>query len=118
MKIIVCGTRTFDDYALLCSKLDAITKGVKKVIVVSGGAAGADRLGERWAFERGHSYEVYHADWSQGKKAGPLRNSEMVESGARALVAFWDGKSPGTKDIIAKAEKAKLQVRVIRFKGK
>lgn len=115
MRIIIAGTRTFDNYVLLKRKMDAITRGVKKVVVISGGGQGADKLGERWAYECGHSYEVYHASWEVlGKKAGPIRNSQMLDEGRpSAVVAFWDGKSPGTRDLLLKARALNLQVRVI-----
>jgi hypothetical protein len=116
MRIIIAGTRTFDDYALLKRKMDAITRKAKTVIVISGGEQGADKLGERWAYECGHSYEVYHADWNLGKRAGPIRNSQMLDEGqADAAVVFWDGKSPGTRDLLLKARALGLPVRVINY---
>lgn len=118
MRIIVAGSRTFDDYALLEKTMDRLTRKLKTVIVLNGGAEGADRLGEKWAFSRWHTVMNYFADWEKyGKAAGAIRNQEMVAN-ADALCAFWDGKSPGTKDVIAKARKAKLKVRVILFKSK
>lgn len=117
MRIIIAGTRTFNDYALLKRKMDAITRKAKTVIVISGGAEGADKLGERWAYECGHSYEVYYADWNNlGKKAGPIRNSQMLGEGkADAVVVFWDGKSPGTRDLLLKAGALDLPVRIIEY---
>lgn len=118
MRIIVAGSRTFDDYPLLCETMDHLTRKLdkKKLVILSGGAKGADKLGEQWAFERRvGTVEVYHADWvKHGKAGGPIRNGEMTEN-ADVLVAFWDGKSPGTKDMISQAKKKGLKVRVIYF---
>ena len=121
MRVIVAGSRTWMDYALLAKELDRLTSKLdrKKLVILSGGAEGADRLGEKWCFERMVSYEVWKADWSKGKKAGPIRNTQMLEEGkADALIAFHIGKSPGTADIIRKARKKEIKVRVIRPKRK
>lgn len=115
MRIIVAGSRSFDDYELLKRTLDALTSRLTEVVVISGGARGADKLGERWAFERGHTYQVYHPDWDRlGKSAGPARNSEMVAN-ADAAVFFHDGVSKGTADCMSKARLAGLKVKVIHF---
>lgn len=114
MNIVVCGSRTFDDYELLEEKLDAFTAKVAKPVILSGGCKGADKLGEWWAFKNKLEVRVYHADWQRhGKKAGPLRNSEMVEA-ADALIAFWDGLSKGTANIIGLARAAGIPVRVVK----
>ena len=112
-RIIVAGSRTFSDYAFLKAKLDRLTCNLQDFVIVSGAAKGADRLGERYADENGKTVIRFHADWDGlGKKAGILRNEEMVSmSGAKALVAFrCEGKSTGTDDVIARARKAGLKV--------
>lgn len=87
---------------------------LSKVEIVSGTARGADRLGERFAHEFGCKLKQFPADWSKGRQAGMLRNIEMGNY-ADALVAFWDGKSRGTKFMIDYAKKKKLKVKVIRY---
>jgi len=73
--------------------------------VVSGGAAGVDMLGERWALRQGIPTTVFQANWNaHGKAAGPIRNKQMAEY-ADALIAVWDGESPGTKNMIETMEK-------------
>ena len=122
MRVIVAGSRTWSDYALLAKELDRLTNKLdrKKLVILSGGADGADKLGEKWCFERMVSYQRFPADWHKyGKRAGHIRNSEMLEEGkADALIAFWNGSSPGTADIIRKARKKGIKVRVIRPKRK
>jgi len=111
-KVIIAGCRDFTDYALLRSFADESLAGVQDIEIVSGGAAGADALGERYARERGRSLKVFPAEWKKwGAAAGPIRNSRMADY-ADALIAFWDGRSAGTRDMIRKAEEKGLRVQV------
>ena len=74
------------------------------IIIVSGGARGADLLGERYAQENGFAIERYPADWDRyGKSAGPRRNREMAKAGDY-VICFWDGESRGTKSMIEYAK--------------
>lgn len=112
MKVIIAGGRDFNDYEFLkqvCSKLSELDSEIE---IVSGGAKGADALGERFANEMGYALKVFPADWSEGRKAGPIRNSQMANY-ADALIAFWDGKSKGTKNMIDLATKRGLGVKVV-----
>ncbi len=116
MRIIIAGSRTFSDYPRLKKIMDKLTSKLEKVLIMSGHAKGADQLGERWANERYHTYEIYHADWDKlGKSAGPIRNSEMIAADPDVVVAFYDGKSPGTKDLITKARLKGIKTIVVRF---
>ena len=111
-KVIVAGSRDFTDYPLLCSLMDQELAGSENVEIVSGGARGADALGERYAREHGYSLKLFPADWDKwGKAAGPIRNSQMAGY-ADALIAFWNGRSAGTRDMILKAEGKGLRVQV------
>lgn len=117
MKVIVAGGRDFDKeyYAFCC--LNKWANGTNDPIeVVSGGAKGADNLGEYWANRRHNTKAtVFKADWDKhGKAAGPIRNAQMAEY-ADALIAFWDGKSKGTKNMIDTALKEGLEVHVYRY---
>ncbi len=116
MKVIIAGSRSFRDRKLLASVMDEYVNGVNNVIVLSGGALGADRLGEDWAYSRRLTYQIYHPDWeAHGKAAGPLRNREMARD-ATDCVVFWDGKSLGTKSMIEIARQKKLKLKMVRFK--
>ncbi|MBY0438578.1 MAG: DUF2493 domain-containing protein [Burkholderiales bacterium] len=89
--------------------------------VISGGASGVDSLGEILARENGKPIErfpVSKEEWAQhGKAAGPIRNRRMLEA-AEALVAVWDGRSPGTLDMITIARKKGIPVHVITHGAK
>ncbi|MBY6093868.1 DUF2493 domain-containing protein [Ferrimonas balearica] len=117
-RVIVAGSRTYSDYDSLKSKLDLILAEKLKdhrVVIIDGGAPGPDRLGRRYAQERGLAVETYPAEWdTHGKKAGILRNLEMANV-ADALVAFWDSASRGTAHMIQTMEKQGKPVRVIKF---
>ena len=117
-KIIIAGGRDFMNYNLLKEKTNKILQEKKvthKIVIISGCARGADTLGLRYASENTFDVEEYPADWDKyGKKAGYVRNVEMAEN-ADALIAFWDGKSKGTKHMIDIATERNLPIRVIRY---
>lgn len=115
-KVVVAGSRTFNDFQLLYDKLDILlSKKKSEITIVSGGAKGADLLGEAYATSRGHHCLVMEADWKKhGKKAGYIRNEAMADA-ANAVIIFWDGKSPGTKHMITLAKNRKLPLRIIRY---
>ena len=104
-KTIIAGCRNYQNYDHVREVLtrwilmDEITE------IVSGGAHGVDYLGERFATEFSIPVKRFPADWNKhGKSAGPIRNREMAEY-ADQLIAFWDGKSRGTKNMIETMQK-------------
>lgn len=117
-KIIIAGSRGFSNYKLLREKCNEYLREKRKeynIIIISGGARGADTLGEKYAQDEGFSLEVFLANWNKfGKSAGFRRNEQMGEV-ADALIAFWDGKSHGTKHMIEIMENKKLLVRVVNY---
>lgn len=112
MKVIIAGGRDYHNYDTL---LEAIAESQLQIsTVISGGAKGVDALGEQYAESMNMQLDVYHADWERhGRAAGPIRNRKMAEN-AEALIAIWDGKSKGTKNMIETAEKLGLIVYVKR----
>ena len=102
MKYAIVGSRGFKDYNRLkleLDKFDDIT------CIISGSAIGADSLAERYAAEHNIPTRIFPADWSLGRGAGMIRNSDIVNN-CDVLVAFWDYESRGTADSIRKACKA------------
>lgn len=111
MKTIVAGSREFNDYNLVKQSLDECDISE----IVSGCARGADTLGECYALEHSIKVTKFPADWNTyGKSAGYIRNEQMAAYGEQ-LVAFWDGKSKGTKHMIDLAVKKNLKVKVIIY---
>ena len=117
-KVIIAGSRGFSNYKLLkekCNKYLCEKRKEYNIIIISGGARGADTLGEKYAQDEGFSLEKFPANWNKfGKSAGFRRNEQMAEV-ADALIAFWDGKSNGTKHMIEIMENKKLLVRVVNY---
>lgn len=111
MKVIIAGGREFNDYSLLSSVCDHMLQNQEEVEIVSGTARGADKLGERYANERGYKLTRFPAEWSLGKQAGYIRNKQMAEY-ADALICFWDGRSKGTGHMIDLAKSKGLKVKV------
>lgn len=119
-RIIVAGSRGFDDYPLLESKLDELLKGISgEVEIVSGHAKGADSLGEQYALKRGLPLHIMKADWERfGRRAGFIRNQQMLDYALEEtplLVAFWDGLSNGTRDMINRAQEEGVEARIIQY---
>lgn len=114
--VIIAGSRGFTDYEAMKELCDALLQDIserKTVTIISGGARGADTLGERYARERGYGVQRFPADWKRyGRSAGMIRNGEMAKA-AKALIAFWDGQSPGTGNMIRTARRQGLDVHVV-----
>lgn len=118
LKVIIAGSRGFNDYKLLETKLVHFLSrySPEDIEIVSGGARGADLLGERFAKEKGCEIKRFIPDWdNKGKSAGYIRNWEMANY-SDACVLFWDGKSSGTKHMLALAEKECLKLKVVLYK--
>lgn len=110
MKTIIAGGRDVHNYDALLEAVSECAWGISSV--VSGGATGADALGERYAESMNLKLELYIPDWDKhGRAAGPIRNRKMAEN-AEALIALWDGKTRGTKNMIETAQKLGLMVYV------
>jgi len=114
MKIIIAGSRNFNDYNLLKSSCDNLLTQFTNIEIVSGTARGADKLGERYAREKGYSIKQFPANWNLGKSAGYIRNDEMAQY-ADMLIAFWDGTSKGTKHMIDLANKRGIKVEIVNY---
>jgi len=127
VKVIIAGGRDFNDPDFLEETmqvlfLDRFDHG--DLTIISGGAPGADKLGEEWANEFNiciAPFPVSPAEWKKyGKSAGPRRNKRMAEYAAEGpwcgnLVAFWNGETPGTKSMIKYALNFGLQTHVMRY---
>lgn len=118
MKVIVAGTRTIWDYTLVDRFLGiCIEKGLEIDSVVCGMAPGVDSVGWAWAHINDIPIDEFPADWNQyGKRAGMIRNTLMA-SHADALVLVWDGKSPGSNNMLKVAQQYHLKIAMLVRKG-
>ena len=109
MRILVCGGRDFKDRDLLYNSLLPYMNDTN-LTIIHGNASGADTLGRIWAEAFSHKVESYPADWNKyGKRAGYIRNVQMLNEGKPDLViAFPGGK--GTQMMINLAEAAGVPV--------
>ena len=124
MRIIIAGSREFNNYAVLKQNITNILlilnpAGESDVEFVSGTARGADQLGERFAKEYEYPVKRFPADWDKyGKSAGYRRNEQMAlyaKEDYGVLIAFWNGVSKGTKHMIDIANRYGLKVFVIEI---
>jgi len=105
MKVIIAGSRNFNDQYFIDSKLKFYLSQLKCTELIHGGCRGVDALAGRYAIENDIPYKLFLADWDKyGKSAGPRRNAEMAEYGDY-LIVFWDGKSRGTKNMISEMQR-------------
>ena len=110
MRTIIAGSRNITDLSVVREAVER--SGFSVTEVVSGGARGVDRLGERLAGILEVPCRVFPADWdAHGRSAGAIRNGEMADY-ADALVAVWDGRSRGTANMISQARRRGLEVYV------
>ena len=111
MRLIIAGDRRFRDYEKLCSVMNELyAAGHWPTEIISGGAKGADTLGERWAEEHHVHMLKFPANWDKfGKGAGHIRNKQMADyvaaRGDGALLAFRAEGSKGTQNMIDTATK-------------
>jgi len=113
MKLIVAGSREFNDYDLLKKSIQENFQRYEVEEIVSGTARGADTLGEQFAKEYSIPVKQFPANWDlYGKSAGYRRNAEMANY-ADALIAFWNGESKGTMHMINLAKEKNLKVVII-----
>lgn len=109
-KVIIAGSRGFDDYRNLEYFCDVVLMNEENITIVSGTANGADKLGEKYTINRKYKIDKFPANWDKyGKSAGYIRNSDMADY-SDILIAFWDNKSKGTKHMIDLANKKNLKV--------
>ena len=110
-KIVIGGCRNYNNYESFKLHLDDIIKSKQdEIIIISGHCSGVDLMGEKYAEENGFKVEIFLPEWEKyGRAAGPIRNEQMVNA-ADLVIAFWDGKSKGTKSLIKYAEKTNKEL--------
>jgi len=115
VRVAIIGSRGFDDPRLVAGTMNTVLEKYEVTEVVSGGARGADTLGEQWAKAHGIPTRIFRADWDRyGKSAGFRRNHDIIEN-CDLCVAFWDGTSRGTAHSLDLARDAGKRIVVIKY---
>lgn len=108
-------------FSVLEGMYDEAAANLERLVLIHGDCPlGADAVADYWGRKKINAIvERYPADWqAHGKRAGFIRNSQMVErvKGVKAIVlAFWDGQSKGTKHTVELAKKSGLEVCTFTF---
>lgn len=113
-KVLICGSR---DWPLdrECEIHDRIDQLQSDTTVISGGARGVDKIAENAARGRGLEVEVFPADWdSHGKRAGYLRNVQMLNQKPDLVIAFHAAGSRGTLHTITTARARGIELEIHR----
>lgn len=113
-RILITGSRTWDDISYIRSTFQDLEEEFRdegSLTLVSGACpTGADALGEVIARELGWQVERHPADWNRhGKRAGFIRNSEMVETLPNILIAFVRNESKGASMTVTIAKKKQIR---------
>lgn len=114
MKFAVIGGRDFDDYELLKSFLDSIKMPID--LIVSGGCLNSpDILGEKYADDNCIEKLIFKPEWDKyGRSVAFVRNKLIIDN-ADIVIAFWDGKSKGTKHSLDYAKKKNKHIKIINY---
>lgn len=112
MRVIVCGGRDFADTTAVWGALDTLWQKAPHdcMVVIQGGARGADQIAREWCVSRQVQYDNFPADWeTHGKAAGPIRNQRMIDKGQPDLVMAFPG-GRGTADMVRRSRAAGIDV--------
>lgn len=115
IKLAIVGSRTFNKADIFEDTLIKLEKEYDIIMVVSGGARGADSMGEYYANKNGIDKLIFKADWkTYGKRAGFIRNVDIIKN-CDVCVAFWDGESHGTKHDIELCEQYNKKCYIVNY---
>lgn len=107
MKVGVCGSRSINKI-----NFEQVLPS-QTAVIVTGGARGVDSLAAAYARANGLKTIIHLPDYKRHGRGAPLRRNDLIVRDSDILLAFWDGKSRGTKNTIDKAKKAGIPVFVI-----
>ncbi len=112
-RVIITGSRKYEWKHRVWAYLDMLLayQGDQLLIVNGGCFTGADKSASAWCDDHKVACHWYLANWDNGKSAGPIRNSKMVDDGAEQCVGFFyvpnlQTENRGTRDTMVKADKA------------
>lgn len=106
MKVAVIGSRGLHVDHLE----DYLPKGVTEI--VSGGAKGIDTCAKDYALRHGLKLTEFLPEYEKYGRGAPLRRNITIIEYADFVLAFWDGRSRGTKYVIDNCKKRNIPVAV------
>ena len=109
MKLAIIGSRSLHIPDLEKYMPDDVTE------IVSGGAKGVDSDARNYAEKNGIKITEFLPDYTLHGRGAPLKRNIQIIEYADMVLAFWDGKSRGTKYVIDNCEKTGVPVRVIKL---
>jgi YspA, cpYpsA-related SLOG family len=120
--VIVTGSRSWTDRGRITARLAQLEP--EGCVIVVGydperdRPRGVDRFAYQEAQKLGLLVEPHPANWDlHGKAAGFIRNADMAVLGGDLCIAFWDGRSTGTLDMLTRAVKYGIPVDVVMKGG-
>lgn len=111
MKLAVIGSRNLNVDNLENFIPDDVAE------IVSGGATGIDTCAREYARRNGKKLTEFFPNYKKYGKSAPLRRNIQIIEYADEVIAFWDGKSKGTKYVIDNCIKIGKKIRVFRSKS-
>ena len=106
MRVAVIGSRGL----LLDDLEDYLPK--ETMEIVSGGARGVDASAREYALRHGLKLTEYLPEYSRYGRAAPLKRNITIIENADLVLAFWDGASRGTKNVIDNCKKRNIPIKV------
>ena len=106
MRVAVVGSRKLHEIELQKYLPETTTE------IVSGGAKGIDQSAKSYAETNGIPYTEFLPDYKRYGKGAPLKRNIEIINYAEYVIAFWDGKSRGTKFVIEYCEKNQHPIEV------
>lgn len=113
MKIAIIGSREFSNKEYLNKSMQTIKDKYNISLIVSGGAKGADTLGERWANKNKIKTKIFLPDFK--RKHPYFYRDRLIAEEADLVIAFWNGRSSGTRYTIDYSRKISKEVIIFKF---
>lgn len=109
MKVAIVGSRDLNITNLEEYMPENVTE------IVSGGAKGIDSDAKEYALKKNIPFKEFLPDYQKFGKVAPLKRNLQIIDYADIIIAFWNGKSHGTKYVIENCKKLNVPVKIIRL---
>ncbi len=110
MKVAVIGSR-----GIIINNLEEyLPKDVTEL--VSGGAKGVDTCAREYAQSKGLPIKEFLPDYRRYSRGAPIKRNQEIIQYADLVLAFWDGTSRGTKNVIDSCHKQNIPINIIIIK--